>query len=833
MIPPSDLQPLLSAFGVPSWMAWTLQALPFALWVYVGLGVPFALWLLPRADWRKPAVVGALGITMGASLLTAWLFILGTLGDLRMPPIVAGLVGLNALGVALARRKARTTTAPAPLPHGWQTGDYALMGLIALSVLAVWVTTSFWVFSAYDTLWVYGYEGRLYALTGGIPASIGYYPQYVPLQYAFFQVVLGVVNDHVARVAVPFMHLASVLSVYSLGAMLFRPRVGLWAAGLWALYPHVGYWAQMGDLEIPLASHFALSGAFFLTAWHEADPALRRRYALISGLVLGALMWTKPTGGAFILGVVLCVGLAFVVGGRAWARFEVAFWAGIACLPLGAVWYVRNALLGHDVIDFPHPSWLTLATRSGDLWGWGLLAVACALAWGLRAGLRSHERALALTGAGLVLMGVVPSMPFFAPERLNAPESYMRAGEVGLFVLGVVVLCAVGWRWLARADAPTRTDARKIAWALALALPYFAVWFYAYSYHFRLSFAIVPLLILPTARLITPLWEGWQARPRRRWHAALMGVGVGLACLALVPAPLVSATPEGDLRWLTGDLYPDDRAKYIKTNGTLMLLVDELTAYAHNTGVTPVLVAPGEQQLPFFFPLWDIGTETLPRTLDDIAHATHYLYGTLAEYRYADANIPAHENALVSALGRTDTMKRTVYHDEGIFRVELYEQFHTRFDAPQIGYVYPHPIQVGDFAEMVADEVGNTYLNGQRFPLTLVWRVKKPAEHDYTLLIRMIDNADERVFYTWEERFAPSAHGDYSTRFWQAGETFIDRRRLLIDNDKIAYKPADGAVFRVELSLFRSGDPDRTPLTLIINGEARTSWRLFPPFYFS
>ena len=166
-----------------------------------------------------------------------------------------------------------------------------------------WFVVAYWPFTAYDALWVYGYEGRLYALLGYIPKTIGYYPQFLALQYTYAQ--LGGINDHMARAVLPFLHIGSILATYVLGSRLINRRTGIIAAAIWALYPSVGEWSRAGDLEIPLAFAFTLAAAFFLLAWTGHEP--RRRYALIAGVLLGVGLWIKPTMGAFILGIGLMV----------------------------------------------------------------------------------------------------------------------------------------------------------------------------------------------------------------------------------------------------------------------------------------------------------------------------------------------------------------------------------------------------------------------------------------------------------------------------------------------------------------------------------------------
>jgi hypothetical protein len=106
--------------------------------------------------------------------------------------------------------------------------------LVALVIR--WLVIAYWPFTAYDTLWVFGYVGRLFALLGYIPNSIGYYPQYMALQYSYAQLAYGGISDHVARAGLPFLHLGTILAVYVLGALLFNLRVGIFAAAMWALY---------------------------------------------------------------------------------------------------------------------------------------------------------------------------------------------------------------------------------------------------------------------------------------------------------------------------------------------------------------------------------------------------------------------------------------------------------------------------------------------------------------------------------------------------------------------------------------------------------------------
>ena len=71
-------------------------------------------------------------------------------------------------------------------------------GKIGLAVGAVLVTlilrtlrVAYWPFTAYDALWVYGYNARIFVLEERIPDEMGYYPQLIPLSYTTMQQAWG------------------------------------------------------------------------------------------------------------------------------------------------------------------------------------------------------------------------------------------------------------------------------------------------------------------------------------------------------------------------------------------------------------------------------------------------------------------------------------------------------------------------------------------------------------------------------------------------------------------------------------------------------------------
>ena len=591
------------------WLSASLPGLPPALWMSLGLGLPWALALLPRGQWRTRTLVGALALALGPALMTAWLLLLGVAGaqlDARLltgEAILPGSAVIAGAGAWLAWRKRHAKSAHAER-EALTIDERLIVALIAVAVALRWLHTAYFPFTAYDALWVYGYQGRLFFLEGIIPPDIGYYPPFLSLQYAYVQILLGEVNDHAARMVLPLLHIGSLLASYQLGARLAGRRVGLYCAALWSLHPHVGQWATVGDLEIPLAFSFTMAAVFFLSAWRAPGAASARRDALLAGVMLGIALFTKPTAGAFIWGVALCLGADLLRARHDLARWlprlKVALWTGLACLPLGGVWYARNWLLGHDVVTFPKSLWLSRALRSGDyLMPLILAAIFACLAIALRSKLSRRDLALGGAGMALLLAGALASNAALFPERVDPPASYIQLAEAlamaaGLALMGVSLRLPM--QRVARLALPD--GVRAALWGLLLAAPYFVTFFFSYSYHYRLGFAALPLLILPTALALAALVQ--PQRMSRVWRR--------MYCAALLLLCLPGIVAVGfDARWSSIWLLRDsdlgsDWTKQQVFNPSLMEVVAGLQDFQREHDVEPVVVAPGEERLPFFFP---------------------------------------------------------------------------------------------------------------------------------------------------------------------------------------------------------------------------------------
>jgi len=774
---------------MPYWIADTLATTPAFAWVYLGVGVPWALALLPRATWRRIPVVLALAFALGPMWLTAWMFVLGTLGastqtpTLRLDLILIGTVVIALIGAGWAwRRRQHAIDAEQPDTTRLQLDERLLIGLIVVALVVRWFVIAYWPFIAYDTLWVYGYQGRLYSALGTIPTHIGYYPPFLSLQYAFGQIVFGGINDHAARAVIPFINLGSTLSVYTLGALLFKRRTGIYAAALWTLYHHVGDWSRMGDLEIALANSFTLAAAFFTLVWTR-QGAPRARYALLSGILLGLGLWTKPTMGAFVWGVGLVVAAALIAelarrrdrlsdALQRWLpNLRLALIVGLATIPLGGLWYARNVLLGHNPIDLPPDFWLTQAMRSGAEFGWPLLAAILFAAYLALA--RRAQRPLVLglaAGLALMLAGALPSI--LAPRRMTLIEGALLAAGAAAYAWAL-------WRYW-QGEQRARSI---IALLWLLALPYFVTWFWSYSYHYRLSFAIVPLLLLPSALILARWTESlWDARAGVWLRPVYLAGLVALSVPAIIQ-PLYDQYVGWDV--LVSDALPDDLARQRSGNQALINVVDGIQIYIDEHGEPPVVVAPGVQTLPFFFPLADIRIDQAPTRLDELDGVTYFIdshpQGT---GMYEDVALV--DNQVIGALGREDIMRHAWGMDDGIFRYDVYElHLDQRYEPAQPNGPASEGVVFGDFARYLGYDIGALdFWLGRPVVLTLYWQSLAPADNDYMIYVHVRD-ANGEVVQSWD---APVALDDthtppryYSTHVWQPGEYIKDVRRLTFE----------------------------------------------------
>ena len=824
------------------WLLPTLALLPVLVGSFLAAGVPWTLALLPRADRRDPVLVAAIGLALGAALWTAGMFLLGTFATITLGGTLAlgAIIALAGVGAyAFARRRADDRDAsiapvvPTPLPRvplaAWEW--LILGGLIVALILRV-INVAYWPFTAYDPLWVYGYNARVFTLQGVIPPEMGYYPQLLPLTYTYAQQVWGGLDDHAARAAIPIFGLISILAAYLLGARLFAAesapargrRIGLIAAALWTFYPHHAEWSHAGDLEVPLTAFFTLAALLFLLAWRARDRT-RWRYAILAGLLLGGALWTKPTAGALVWGIGLLLGMAvaaeFLRARRAQTRPNLAdlrqrltlvIVTGLATVPLGGMWYVRNLLLGHPALVFPDTFWLTQAQRSGQELGWplvglGLLALYLLLEPRFDA---TQRRALAgplLGGLALMTGAALNSAGLW----VGTPTHRLTGIELLLIALGAL-LYGIGLRRWWRAAQPAaalkgasspspfteRGPGGEVALIVLLIAPYWLTWFWSYSYHPRLAFAITPLQLAILAALaeavlrrlapyVTP-----SRRPGMASTAALILMLPGLWLTIVKSAPHL----------LAADLA-DDGAKQFAANPALFRIVqalqDEIAA-APDPAMIHIL-APGALRLPFFFPDLAIDTSAVTR-LDDLdGVVTHYIDGTESENIYRVGG----PNQVRALPGRPNLVQLVASAGDVNFAYNLYRvDTARRFEMPDCnGLLDPAPV-VPDFAELLGYGItGLDFWEGRRIVLFTCWHVTDAIDANYTVYLHVMD-AEDKLVATWDH--TPGG-GQYATSLWQPGEFVKDELSVYLHAETVP-----PGIYHVRIGLYNYLTETRIPL---------------------
>lgn len=652
-----------------NWLQSFFIFFPAYAWFFLGVGIPWALLLLPRDEWRSRMTVFTLGLALGPLLGTAWLFVLGTWGRLLPERALTGTALLAIVGFTGAWLRRHTDYRHNALrPEPWTGVEKTLVVMIALGMLVnIWISM-FWPFVQYDTLWTFGYNARVFVLFQEIPTWIDYYPQLVPLTFTYGQLLNGGIDDHVARAAVPWFVFASVMMAYLLGWRVWGKRsIGILTAALWLLVPSALYWSGSGDLEHPIALYFTGAVVFFVMAWRSHHP----RYAIISGLLCGGALWTKPTGGAFALGVMLVIALMLArlltpaslrqrlgIPSRsadtpqvARQKLGVALVTGLASAPIGAMWYIRNLAYGHAAVIFPDDYWHDFAQRSGQELGWLILIMLLAAGlvgeqlWHQRGGgVRGAGRRLGglLLGLGLFLVGTLPSALVLdrAWERDSLwkwafgarPQDHgLSLPAIGLILLGLGLML---WAMFPSWQKTTERARSSTLLTGALIAPFAVVWFYNFSYHYRLMLTITPMLAAMAAALI----DAWLI-PFFSKNALRRRTAVFLAVSLCLPGLVIASWSTVWFTWF--DPLHTDEEKYEAANPALMKAVEAVKqVQAERPGRKDVLgiYTLGEKRLNFFFPqMTTINDRDLITTIDVPMHSDIFIGGSTAEFLWREA----------------------------------------------------------------------------------------------------------------------------------------------------------------------------------------------------
>ncbi len=337
---------------------------------------------------------------------------------------------------------------------------------------------------------------------------------------------------------------------------------------------------------------------------------------------------------------------------------------------------------------------------------------------------------------------------------------------------------------------------------IVLVLPYFVTWFWSYSYHPRLAFAITPLQQVLVAALIAGIAArlAKYVRPRRRQALA----ATALLCW-IVPGMWLTFQST-IVHGLANDL-PTDDAKQLNGNQALFETVIALRQ-AEEQGPINV-VAPGALRLPFFFPLAPINTAPITdlALLDD--RVTHYVAGGENDGVYRALGQTVNP---VRALTGLDYLARSVrLSGDQDFWYELFTvNTALRHVRPECNPL-PQAVVYSGFAEVIGYGIGgNTFWPGRRVVLTLCWRVLEPTERDYTVYLHVNGPDRAEPYATWDHI---PGQGQYPTYLWEADTYVVDR--LTVSLDTAATPPGD---YQVRMGLYELATGQRASAQ--VGGEA-------------
>ncbi len=154
----------------------------------------------------------------------------------------------------------------------------------------------------------------------------------------------------VSRVFGALVGLGSVAVTYLIGKRIFSAKIGLVAALLQSLHPVMIYFE--GELLLdPLFTLLLQLAVYGLLVWFEKKAAGQ---ALVTGLLLGLALITRPTALVFIPLIVLAMA-ASLRNAAVWAKHSVIF--VLAVLVVIAPIFVRNLVVAGD--------WVPVASQGG------------------------------------------------------------------------------------------------------------------------------------------------------------------------------------------------------------------------------------------------------------------------------------------------------------------------------------------------------------------------------------------------------------------------------------------------------------------------------------
>ncbi len=320
-------------------MTASLLFLPIA-WILTAAGRQVAAWLRLPED-ASTLERNLIGFAVGVGLLAYGMLLLGLVGAFMLLPALGLLLLLLLLGAREHAGLARSIRTRAPALRdlrGWAVGaavTFLLFALVALSGVYAPPTLIEW-----DSLAYHLADPKIYIQAH----RIVYLPWEDHSNFAFnleMCYALGLLL-HSVPLAKMFHFACAVgltATTYALGARLFSPRIGLWAALLLAVTPIVFWEAGTAYVDLALAFYATLT----LLALVRGAQERCGRWLGVGAVLMGLTLSTKGTA-LGVLGL-LTLGLLFwrLKRREGWGRsvWKTARWA-MAALVVGSPWYLKS-----------------------------------------------------------------------------------------------------------------------------------------------------------------------------------------------------------------------------------------------------------------------------------------------------------------------------------------------------------------------------------------------------------------------------------------------------------------------------------------------------------
>lgn len=603
------------------------------LWGLFLCGAPFAIVTLlgQRRPWSL-----VLSTTFGTSVGLLFTITL-SLGlspgrNLNLPSVLISSVALFAAGCVILRQHNMASRAEAGynLRSMFQQVDQAtrdvgrslfgtplervMVMLIVFGIAARLLNCFDKPFVDWDVLARYALNAKRLYRAGTIPPSIRGYPLLVPLAYVNTHLIAGGIDEHLAKV-IPFLFgVMSIVATYALGRVVFNKHVALLSALIVVMVPLHGDRSCTGHVDVPSSFYFVLAALFSYLLWRER----RLRHALIGGFFLGCAVSTKQAGFILFISTVAYLLLSWLVG--RWTDSqdtELKIWYLIVIVVTGAAvslpWYLRNLALGEPLVPAPSRWWLQLARPSYENLALLYLLYLAFVVQGLLLSRRSKATRLALQlAAGTTLVSTT---------MIWGIVMGIRPGFVdGIFITIGLVISGYPLAGLARQGQVSTGNG--IMLLLSFMIPYYAVWWYHFSYDNRFLLEILPFIAVILAYVLEDVRR--FIPPPGRLGIIVLGVAM---CLIALPG-LASALGTDTLTHLLFGPVSDEhkRLEALDSSYRVVLFLKDRLRSAETVGRIWVM---GDGRMVYFFEEQEV-KEGLPTTMQELEGYRYLVYSPWA-----------------------------------------------------------------------------------------------------------------------------------------------------------------------------------------------------------